>query len=40
MKLGFHPQTKDDWRLLLRLVRLIRLGDRVTIAYVLEYGLL
>ena len=38
MRLGFHPQTKADWRLLLRLARLIRLADRATITRCVEYG--
>ena len=28
LKIGFKPQNKDDWRLLLRLARALRLADR------------
>lgn len=36
MKIGFSPKTKDDWRLLLRLAKCIRLADRDSIRHAVQ----
>ena len=38
MELGFKPKTKDDWRMLLDLCKLIRIGNRATIVAMIQSG--
>ena len=38
MKIGFTPKSKDDWRLLLKIVKILRLCNRAQLAKLVQCG--
>ena len=38
MKIGFKPKSKDDWRLLLKVVKILRLCNRAQLAKLVQCG--
>ena len=38
MKIGFKPKSKDDWRLLLKITRILRLCNKAQLIKLVQCG--
>ena len=38
MKIGFTPKSKEDWRLLLKIVKILRLCNKAQLAKLVQCG--